>query len=217
MRRRDLLDEVDLALDVGTPRGNDRGAVASTSIPSGVRRPWMSASASSARADVVDAARCASSTRGRLDRLRVHVDHAGRAAAPTRPLRTAPSRAPAPAATSLGSTPRSKRALASERRPSRFDVLAMPDGSKYADSSSTSVVAVDDLGRGAAHDRRRCPARRVRRRRSGGRRGRARAPRRRASPSSRRLRPAARRSRARRAGRGRTRAADGSVRASRSW
>ena len=42
--------------------------------------------------------------------------------------------------TPFGSTPRSKRALASERRPSRFDVIEMPIGAKHATSSTIPVV-----------------------------------------------------------------------------
>ena len=46
----------------------------------------------------------------------------------------------APVPDPFGSIPRSNRALASERSPSRFDVLAMPVGSKYADSIRISWV-----------------------------------------------------------------------------
>ena len=42
-----------------------------------------------------------------------------------------------------GSQPRSKRAEASERSPSRLDVRAIAIGVKYAASSSTSLVAVE--------------------------------------------------------------------------
>ena len=79
--------------------------------------------------------------RAALDRLRVHVDRADRRLPRPRPRASSSSARAAPLPASFGSTPRSKRALASERRPSRFDVRAMPLGSKYADSSRISVVA----------------------------------------------------------------------------
>ena len=89
---RDFLDEIDLALDVGPPRGNDRGPAVHLDPERREQRCTSSSESSVARSTGSPArcgpsrarARSASGTRRSLPAR----------AAPTRPSRTAPSRAP---------------------------------------------------------------------------------------------------------------------------
>ena len=214
---RDLLDEVDLALEVGPPRRDDRGAARSTSIPSGVRRRLMSSSESSRRQDVVHRAgahrRCA----------------AARSASGTRRSRRARA---APTATSANSSIARGRAgrdivgvdAAFEAR-ARLRAQAEPLR-RLGDARGLEVRRLEQDLRGRASDTSAAappmiPAMPCATRSASQIR--------RSSRLERALHAVERRhllarlgqphddARARRAGRGRTRAADGSVRASRSW
>ena len=150
---RHLLDEVDLAVEVGaerrrrsrstsSPSSSHRASASSSSMPSGASESHTS-SASRSVPSTAFTRLVRRRMRGALDRRRVHVDRVGRDLRAGHLDEQLHRRARRCAAIASGSMPRSKRALDSLRSFSRFELRAMPMRSKYADSSRISVVVSD--------------------------------------------------------------------------
>ena len=150
---RDLLDDVDLARDVARPMRRDRHlpCVVDVEVEPLEDRPLLLGWDVEADAATL-AARAAASRRA---------VRAGRRLTSAEPVSSAPARSTrsrlastAAGSAAYGSTPFSHLFDPSVRSASRSDVWRMPIGSKFAASSSSSVVCLGDLGLEAAHDRR---------------------------------------------------------------
>ena len=151
-RPRDLLDEVDLARHVaGTPRRDGHLPRRRSSKP---RPPRIARCSSSGTSSPIRrrarSGRSVTSGRGREAR---RGRRRGRRARRPRGRRAAGSRAPRPARPHRGRRPSPTCSSPPCAARARSEVRSTPIGSKFAASSSTSVVCVLDLRLEPAHDR----------------------------------------------------------------